>query len=507
MAKKRKGLPGSCAVCCLAACWILLSVVMLIALPSAREGFYRRSISLKSLPKTITAHERWMAQRYGTGAAEDETGEQPTLWTLEMAESAPSGWLARSRMLVERNRRYLATSRLDEPATGRVTLVSGLFDLGRGELDNAFKRPFSFYVERFEVFLRYQHPKVIFVEERHWEEHYRALVDKYHTEEYPIHVIFKSVQQIEEEFPHYAAVQAIRTSPDWAAQTGVGGWLSQSPQATLRLYNPMVMSKIYWTRDVAQLSPFGTDSFMWIDGGHNCNDPDGLKQEEMKFFQKQMFDRLMITYFDYQPAGEIHGFEKEAFFRFTGVENIGRETEVIVGRGGIFGGTRQYLEVATLAYDEMLAGSLAEGFMGTEENIFALLWYRTPELVHRYDNKEGGNCAVFSEAVHGPPEPPIVWEEYVLEVGYFMRGAECIRVPTGIHCYDGARRLCPPHVTPLFLAKAEDQYACQLRKEFFCTIECFDDTVLWYAHSCQDADSCPPREYLPVPYGSHIRDA
>jgi hypothetical protein len=36
--------------------------------------------------------------------------------------------------------------------------------------------------------------------------------------------------------------------------------------------------------------------------------------------------------------------------------------------------------------------------MGTEENMFSLLFYRFPELVHHYDNGEGGNCAIFTEA-------------------------------------------------------------------------------------------------------------
>lgn len=241
-------------------------------------------------------------------------------------------------------------------------------------------------------------------------------------------------------------------------------------------------------------------------GGHNCNDPDGLGQEEMKFFQEQMFDKLMITYFDYEPAGEIHGFEKRAFFRFTGVEDVGHSTEVIVGRGGIFGGTKEYLEVATLAYHEMLAGSLAEGYMGTEENIFSLLWYRTPELVHRYDNKEGGNCAVFSEAVHGAPPPPIVWEDFVRDQGFLLRGCECFseQGATPAYCVDEKGSRCPPEVTPLYLTKAEDQYACKLHQEYFCSIGCGGGRVSWFAHSCEYAPACPPPEYEPVPHGKHL---
>ena len=229
----------------------------------------------------------------------------------------------------------------------------------------------------------------------------------------------------------------------------------------------------------------------------------------MKFFQEQMFDKLMITYFDYQPSREIHGFEKRAFFQFTGVEDVGHTTEVIVGRGGIFGGTKEYLEVATLAYHEMLAGSLEEGYMGTEENIFALLWYRTPELVHRYDNKEGGNCAVFSEAVHGPPPPPIVWEDFVREKGFLLRGCECFRGEEGgedVYCVDEDGNRCPAGVTPLSLTKAEDQYPCSLPDEYYCTVGCSGGELAWFAHTCAYAPACPPQKYEAVPYGKHIKE-
>lgn len=497
---RRGGVQWSSVVCTLVCAWVVACVALATLLPNSGREVYEREIRRR--PRHLSSYAQRETETVGAMASEGGG-----LWTLESAVDSPSHWLERSRLLVERNAEFLAAATLP---SGAVTLVSGLFDLGRGDLDNAFKRPFAFYVERFEAFLRYNHPKVIFVEERYWQAYYQPLVKQYHSEEHPIHVIFKSVEDIEEEFPFFEEVEQIRTSRHWAAQTGVGGWLSQSPQATLRLYNPMVMSKIYWTRDVARLNPFGTDSFMWIDGGHNCNDPEGLQEEQMRFFPEKMFDRLMITYFDYQPAGEIHGFEKNAFFRFTGVEDVGPSTEVIVGRGGIFGGTREYLEVATLVYHEMLAGSLAEGYMGTEENIFALLWYRTPELVRRYDNKEGGNCAVFSEAVHGPPPPPIIWEDFVRDEGFLLRGCQCYSGGSTsdeeVFCVDEGGNRCPPHVTPMFLTKAEDQYACKLRDEYFCTVGCGGGGISWFAHSCAYASACPPPKYAAVPFGQQLTE-
>jgi hypothetical protein len=106
-------------------------------------------------------------------------------------------------------------------------------------------------------------------------------------------------------------------------------------------------------------------------------------------------DRLLITFFDYTPWTEVHGFEHNAFDRYIG-HSPSDNTPVMVGRGGIFGGSRAYLEVAStlrvcfsLPCNVYLSGvilgslcnsdalldiirheTLVAGFMGTEENLF-----------------------------------------------------------------------------------------------------------------------------------------
>ena len=133
------------------------------------------------------------------------------------------------------------------------------------------------------------------------------------------------------------------------------------------------------------------------------------------------FDKLLITYFDYEPNTEIHGFKRKPFFDYIDY----RARSILVGRGGIFGGTREYLEVASQVYMLALEDTLKAGYMGTEENIFSILLYRFPELVHEYLNGPGGNCAIFYEAIHGPqppPPPPPVY--YLVEDGLDLRGAK-----------------------------------------------------------------------------------
>ena len=50
-----------------------------------------------------------------------------------------------------------------------MTLVSGIWDLGRDKIDakpgwDLFKRPFTHYTDKFKVFLNYRFPKIVFLD-------------------------------------------------------------------------------------------------------------------------------------------------------------------------------------------------------------------------------------------------------------------------------------------------------------------------------------------------------
>ena len=184
------------------------------------------------------------------------------LWTLDnlsKTELRELDWLEKGNKLIENNLFYLSQS--EGRATGidsNITLISGLLDLGRGDLKESFRRSFQHYIDRFSNFLKYKFPKIIFIKEEHLK-YYQPIIDEVG---YPVHVITVSLDEIYN-FPYYNQIQKIRTNPKWYKQAG---WLEESPQASMNLYNPMVMSKILWTKRAAQLNPFNTDSFLWVDG-------------------------------------------------------------------------------------------------------------------------------------------------------------------------------------------------------------------------------------------------
>jgi hypothetical protein len=82
---------------------------------------------------------------------------------------------------------------------------------------------------------------------------------------------------------HYESIEHIRKSPWWVPATP---WLANVPQGYSDLYNPIVMHKILWLRDLSVLNPFKTKYFVWLDSGGICTpriNPDyGLSIKDFK---------------------------------------------------------------------------------------------------------------------------------------------------------------------------------------------------------------------------------
>eukprot|EP00298_Acanthocystis_sp_HF-20_P022104 c2904_g1_i2.p1 GENE.c2904_g1_i2~~c2904_g1_i2.p1 ORF type:complete len:137 (-),score=62.18 c2904_g1_i2:50-460(-) len=114
---------------------------------------------------------------------------------------------------------------------------------------------------------------------------------------------------------------------------------------------------------------------------------------------------MMVTYFDYGAGlhGESHGMAQRAYRYYVGPpynnpDTWAQEWCCKIVRGGIFGGTPAYIDAVSDAYNEILAQSLADGYMGTEENILGATYYRFPKLFNGFKNEGGDNCAIFTHS-------------------------------------------------------------------------------------------------------------
>lgn len=250
-----------------------------------------------------------------------------------------------------------------------ITFVTALFDIGRDGLESGFSRSFEHYKECFAKLLKYEHLNLVV----YCDVSLNEFVSSHKTKN--IKIINKSLQDLET-FPFAKQVDSIRNDPKWFNQAG---WLAQSPQAKLKHYNLITMQKQFMLNDSSIFNHFKTHSFCWIDSGlANTVNLDQYFNESVYFdFEKKLIkhlNKMLYICFPYDGQTEVHGFTKAGMNRYAGADTA------YVARGGFFGGNRYHIEQINNIYYQLLASTLGEGLMGTEESVFTLITYKHPEL-------------------------------------------------------------------------------------------------------------------------------
>ena len=104
-----------------------------------------------------------------------------------------------------------------------ITLVTGLWDIGRGELSDGWSRSYEHYLDKFSQLLKVENNMIIFGDKRLKEFVFQ------HREEHNTQFILRELSWFKNnEF--YPLIQKIRTNPSWYNQVG---WLKESTQARL----------------------------------------------------------------------------------------------------------------------------------------------------------------------------------------------------------------------------------------------------------------------------------
>lgn len=249
-----------------------------------------------------------------------------------------------------------------------LTLVTALFDIGRGELKEGFRRSFQHYVECFERLLKVDYPMVIFCEESLAEAIWKVRSPE-NTK-----LVFRTLDDLRR-FPFYDKVQTIRTDSEWIHRSG---WIEDSTQAKLELYNPLVMSKQFMLHDASLFNFFDSKYYLWVDAGiaNTIGEPSNYFDEQFATKIIPDLNKMLYIAFPYDGTVEVHGYEKGAMDRMAG-----KPTEYVC-RGGIFGGPKHSLSEVNDIYYQLLHSSFQQGLMGTEESIFTILSYKYPEKVN-----------------------------------------------------------------------------------------------------------------------------
>lgn len=264
------------------------------------------------------------------------------------------------------------------------TLVTGLWDIKRGELKD-FHRSFDHYLESFSQLLTLDFNMVIYVpKELEQFVHARRHFTK-------TKIVIRELLDFRRSFDFFKEVQHIREKHSWNHRAD---WLTNSPQAKLEYYNPIVMSKFFMLHDAGVMNPFNSKYFFWIDAGlTNTVDIGTLKNmDKLPIHMQKTKKKFLMLSFPYINSNEVHGFGSNEFAKMCGVN----QTEYVC-RGGFFGGTKEKIHKLNFDYYDFLRASLKKDLMGTEENILTMISYHFPNEVHRFELEDNGLVYPFFE--------------------------------------------------------------------------------------------------------------
>ena len=180
-----------------------------------------------------------------------------------------------------------------------ITLVTGLWDIGRGSLEEGWNRSFNYYLERFKELLSVDNNMIIF-----GSRDLKKFVFKYRKESNTQFILRDKEWFINNEY--YPLIQKIRTNPDWFNKVG---WLKESTQARLEFYNPLVMSKMFLLHDAKILDKFNSSLLYWIDAGITNTVHQGYFTHD-KVLEKlePNLNKFNFVCFPYEANDEVHGF-------------------------------------------------------------------------------------------------------------------------------------------------------------------------------------------------------
>lgn len=248
-----------------------------------------------------------------------------------------------------------------------LTLVTGLWDIGRDRLQEGWSRTFSHYLEKFSQLLELEYNMIIFGDEELLE--FVTNKREYHNTQFILKDLswFKNNQ-------YFDKIQSIRNNPEWFNQVG---WLSESTQARLEYYNPLVMSKMFLLHDAKILDKFDSDYLFWIDAGiTNTVHPGYFTHDKVIEILPKYINNFHFICFPYETTSEIHGFKYNGMLKYSETDTVNK-----VARGGFFGGKKSAISQMNNIYYSLLFETLGEEYMGTEESLFTIMTYKHPELI------------------------------------------------------------------------------------------------------------------------------
>jgi hypothetical protein len=263
-----------------------------------------------------------------------------------------------------------------------ITIVTGIWDIGREDLTEGWSRSYSHYIKRFDQVLDFDVNMIIYGDAK-----LQEIVSK-KRDPNKTQFILRDVSWFKQnEF--YDNIQTIRNNPEWKT---MAGWLSESTQSKLELYNPLVMSKMFLLHDAKIMDRFDSKYMFWLDGGiTNTVHPGYFTHDHVLDKLSKYISKFSFICFPYEANSEIHGFE------FKKMNEIAGAKVERVARGGFFGGPKESISEINGIYYNLLNTTLRDGYMGTEESIFSIMCYKNANLINYFEIEGNGLVGKFFE--------------------------------------------------------------------------------------------------------------
>ena len=263
-----------------------------------------------------------------------------------------------------------------------ITLVTGLWNIKRDQLNQGWSRSFDHYLQKLEELLKVETNLIIFGEEE-----IREFIESKRSSE-NTQFIVRDTEWFKNTVP-YNKIQEIRNNPDWYNQSG---WLKDSTQGSLDMYNPLVMSKVFLLNDAKIMDKFNSTHLFWIDAGlTNTVHPGYFTHDKIQDKLPKIFNKFGFIAFPYDANTEIHGFS------YPKINEYAKNDVKLVCRGGLFGGKKDSIGDINGLYYDLLHTTINDGYMGTEESLFSILLYRHPDLIEYAEIDYNGLISKFCE--------------------------------------------------------------------------------------------------------------
>lgn len=264
----------------------------------------------------------------------------------------------------------LAGLGIGRPSKPVITYVTCLYDIGRGNIQQ-YKRSFQYYLDFFAKLLKTPTNLIIYGEaslKDFIDQHGRTSANTVFVE-YPV-----------EKFKERWFAPIMEEARKEYMSQGNNQRLRREPQFVLPDYNRIMFSKIFMVEEALKVhDKWGTDFFLWFDGGGVHVFGEVVSQNEDKLARFAQYTQRPV-FFNTFTANNMYMNFPQGTRPYT--DKHVDLTKCVLGTSMAF--SREAITNFRTAFENLLKWTLVNKHFNSDESVFTLMMYRFPYLVSAY---------------------------------------------------------------------------------------------------------------------------